>query len=78
MFREKGWKIVPTGDGEFKVFLGGQVEYARPKTIKECQEAINNYRSALSRLWPWDWTAEVLVRALDDYGWMFYVGQKKG
>ena len=78
MFREKGSKIVPAGDGEFKVYGGGLVEYVRPKTVKEGQEAMNNYRAALMRLWPWDHTGEVLVRALEDYGWLFYVGQKKG
>ena len=60
------------------MYGGGLVEYVRPKTVKECQEAMNNYRSALMRLWPWDHTGEVLVRALEDYGWLFYVGQKKG
>ena len=57
--REKASKIVPAGDGEFKISGGGRDEYLRPKTVQDCQKAINNYRSALHRLWPWDWTAEV-------------------
>ena len=57
--REKASKIVPAGDGEFKISGGGRDEYLRPKTVQDCQKAINNYRSALQRLWPWDWTAEV-------------------
>ena len=37
----------------------GANKYVRPKTVQDCQKALNNYRSALQRIWPWDWTAEV-------------------
>ena len=57
--REKASKIVPAGDGELKISGGGCDEYIRPKTVQDCQNALNNYRSALQRIWPWDWTAEV-------------------
>ena len=57
--REKASKIVPAGDGEFKISEGGGDEYVRPKRVQDCQKALNNYRSALARIWPWDWTAEV-------------------
>ena len=64
--REKASKIVPAGDGEFKISGGGRDEYLRSKTGQDCQKAINNYRSALQRLWPWDWTAEVSKVRMDN------------
>ena len=45
----------------------------RPKTVQECQQAMKNFRSALGRVWPWDWTGEALIKAMDDFGWLYYV-----
>ena len=68
---------MPAGDGEFKVLGGGKDEYVRPKTVQECQQAMRNYRSALGRVWPWDWTGEALIKAMDDFGWLYYVQVSK-
>ena len=51
--REKSSKIVPEGNGEFKITGGGEDKYVRPKTVWDCQKAMSNYRSALARIWPW-------------------------
>ena len=52
---------------------GGKDEYVRPKSVHECQQAMKNYRSALQRVWPWDWTGDALIKAVDDFGWLYYV-----
>ena len=71
--REKSSKIVPAGDGEYKVLGGGKDEYVRPKSVHECQQAMKNYRSALQRVWPWDWSGDALIKAMEDFGWLYYV-----
>ena len=34
---------------------------------------MKNFRSALNRVWPWDWTSEALIKAMDDFKWLYYV-----
>ena len=38
--------------------------------MRECHNAIQNWRSAMARLWPWSWEAEVFVKLMEDYGYL--------
>ena len=40
---------------ELKITMNDD-SFAEVKTVQEAWEAMNNYRSAWNRLWPWDWT----------------------
>lgn len=32
-------------------------------------DCLSNYRSTMSRLWMWDYSAEVFVRIMDEYSY---------
>ena len=45
---------------ELKITMNDD-SFAEVKTVQEAWEAMNNYRSAWNRLWPWDWTPVSVV-----------------
>ena len=45
---------------ELKITMNDD-SFAEGKTVQEAWEAMNNYRSAWNRLWPWDWTPVSVV-----------------
>ena len=57
-------------DGEGERRGSGRADYYHPKSVRECHNAIQNWRSAMARLWPWSWEAEVFVKLMEDYGYL--------
>ena len=57
-------------DGEVELRGSGRADYYHPKSVRECHNAIMNWRSAMARLWPWSWEAEVFVKLMEDYGYL--------
>ena len=41
---------------EIRITTNDTENFTEVKTVQEAWECLNNYRSAWSRLWPWDWT----------------------
>lgn len=41
---------------ELKITMNDNDSFIEVRTVQEAWEAMNNYRSAWNRLWPWDWT----------------------
>ena len=44
------------------------------RSVRECHNAIQNWRSAMARLWPWSWESEVFVKLMEDYGYLQVTG----
>ena len=42
--------------GSIKITTNENDSFSELRTVQEAYEALNNYRSAWNRLWPWDWT----------------------
>ena len=69
--RDKRAVVRPKEDGEVEVRGTGKADYYHPKTVHECYQAAMNWRSAMSRLWPWSWESEVFCRYFE---FIFFVG----
>ena len=41
---------------EFRITTSDNDSFTEGKTVQEAWECMNNYRSAWTRLWPFDWT----------------------
>ena len=41
---------------QLRITMNDNDSFVEVKTVQEAWEAMNNYRSAWNRLWPWDWT----------------------
>ena len=65
---EKSTELKPTKDG-FKIRGGGKGDYVKPKSISDVYDCLSNWRSAIHRLWPWDYSPEVFVRIMDEYSY---------
>ena len=63
--REKT-RFVKMGEGDEVQLRGGaRSEYHHPRTIQEVSACLVNWRSALQRLWPWSYEAEVFIRVME-------------
>ena len=47
---------------ELRITTSDNDAFTEVKTVQEAWEALNNYRSAWMRIWPWDWTPVVIRR----------------
>ena len=63
--------------GEVLLKGGGRGEYKHPKSLQEVAGCLTNWRSAMARLWPWSYEAEVFCKLMEDFCYL-QLAKKKG